>query len=541
MPILMTRARRWDRYLADERLVVKLPGRQQHSLALGYANTYHVGMSSLALQRVYRLIHKRPGWSCERFFTDSGDGVGMPRSVERATPLDTFGCVAFSVSFEEDYVNLLQMLNRSGIPLRRRDRRAQDPLVMMAGSCAMINPLPMSEFVDVFPLGAAENLLPAMLAALEEEERREGVLERLASTAGFYVPAYHHPQSDPELPKLDKLELSAAQMAQPGYLPVSCIVTPHTEFADKLLIEMSRGCPEKCRYCWATFGMGTFRCHPTEFILQALERGRSAADQVGFVATAVGDHPDLDAILVQAGEMGYRTSLSSIRIPAVSETLLASVHASGGRSITLAPETGTDRLRALMGKPVTNRLFLEKVGMIFAHGFTQLKLYFIIGLPDETLDDVRGIVDLAAEVRQVMLREASKQGVVAQVHLGTNILIPKPYTPWQRVPLDDPRNLETKTALLRRGVAKLPNVSLGSMSIRRAMWQAYITKAGADAADALEGAAGGTSLSVLLRDFAHRIEPEIYRHLEGDLRWHFMRTATAKAPPPAAAPQPTTG
>ncbi|HVR30150.1 MAG TPA: radical SAM protein, partial [Thermoanaerobaculia bacterium] len=492
--------------------------------ALAYANTYHVGMSSLGFQRVWELVHRRPGWTCERFFAD---GEGHPVSVEHDSPLAAFGCVAFSVSFEEDYVNLLAMLRRAEIPLRRRDRDADHPLVVMGGSCAAINPLPMSEFVDVFALGAAENLLPTLQPLLEEETSREAVLERLAASPGFYVPAHHRPEDDPELSsvtgKLRKLEISAEQMRRTGSLPTSTIVTPRTEFTDKFLVEMSRGCPEKCRYCWATFGMGTFRWHPADFILGSLERARRVTDQLGFLATAVGDHPEVERILEQARLMGFRTSVSSIRIPAVTEPVLEALHGSGDRSITLAPETGSDGLRAKMGKPITNRFLLEKIKLIFEAGFTQLKLYFIVGQPEETEEDVAAIVDLGRQAREIMLARARVTGSIGHIHLGVSILVPKPFTPWQRVPLDDERSLKRKLALLKRGVARLPNVSVGPVSLRMAKWQTYISRAGSDAAEALEAAASGEHLSAVLRRFAHRVDPEVYGEKNGDLRWHFMR------------------
>ncbi|HVT59995.1 MAG TPA: radical SAM protein [Thermoanaerobaculia bacterium] len=492
-------------------------------LGLAYANSYHIAMSSLGFQRVYELVNRQPGWSAERLFAD---GLGMPLAVESGRPASDFGCLAFSVSFEQDYVNLLQMLDRAGIPLRRQGRGPWHPLIVMGGSCASINPLPMAEFVDVFALGAAENTLPPLLAALEEEAGREGVIERLAAQPGFYVPAHHRPEDEgEELAKLDKLELSEEQMKRPGHLPTTAIVTPRTEFAEKFLIEMSRGCPEKCRYCWATFGMGRFRWHPTDYILASLDRARAVTDQLGFVATAVGDHPEIEKILREANLLGFRTSVSSIRIPAVTEGVLAALHASGDRSITLAPETGTDELRAKMGKPVTNELLLAKVRLIFRHGFTQLKLYFLIGLPDETMGDVEGILELAARARGVMLEESARSGVIGHIHLGTNVLVPKPYTPWQRQPMDEERSLKEKIALLRRGVARLPNVSMGSISVREAVWQTYISKAGSDAAPALEEAARGAHLSAVLHRHQPRIHAEVFRHLDGDLRWHFMRQA----------------
>lgn len=515
----------WAPFRTDERPVERFSPHGDFTLALAYANTYHVGMSSLGFQRVYQLLHERPDWACERFFAD---GIGMPLSVDTDAPLSEFGAVAFSVSFEEDYVNLLQMLDRARIPLRRSERSGWDPLVMMGGSCAAINPLPMAEFVDVFILGAAENVLPELCAAFEEETDKDAIVERLAHEPGFYVPAYHQPeeawQEGIEFAKLRKLELTAQQMREPGHLPTTSVVTPRTELSEKFLIEMSRGCPEKCRYCWATFGMGVFRWHPTEFILGSLDRARSVTDQLGFVATAVGDHPEIERILQEALGLGFRTAISSIRIPAVKDGVLHALYASGDRSITLAPETGTDELRRKLNKPIPNSVLLEKIRMIFRQGFTQLKLYFLVGCPGETMEDVQGILDLGAEAHAIMLEELAPTGVIGQIHLGTNILIPKPYTAWQREAMDEPRVLKEKISLLKKGVASMPNVSLSTMSIRQAIWQTYITKAGSDAADALERVARGGHIAQVLRDFEPRIHPEVFRRVEGDCRWHFMRT-----------------
>ena len=181
----------WRSIRRDERPVGSYGPHGLYTLGLAYANTYHIGMSSLGFQRVYELVHQYPEWSCERLFAD---GTGVPLSVETETPLSAFGVVAFSVSFEEDYVNLLQMLDRAKVPRRRHQRRASDPLIIMGGSCAAINPLTMSEFVDVFALGAAENLLTSLLAAVSEETDKGAVLERLAATPGFFIPEHHRPR-----------------------------------------------------------------------------------------------------------------------------------------------------------------------------------------------------------------------------------------------------------------------------------------------------------------------------------------------------------
>jgi radical SAM superfamily enzyme YgiQ (UPF0313 family) len=204
--------------------------------------------------------------------------------------------------------------------------------------------------------------------------------------------------------------------------------------------------------------------------------------------------------------------------------VLAALHASGDRSITLAPETGTDELRWKMGKHVPNALLLEKVRLIARAGFTSLKLYFIVGLPEETMDDVRAIFALAEQVRAIFKEQAARSGVMPHLHLGASILVPKPYTPWQRQAMAPERELREKISLLKRGAARLPNTSLASLSIRQAVWQTYISRAGLDAAEALERAARGQHLSSLLREFAPRIDAEVFRPQEGDLRWHFLRT-----------------
>ena len=513
------RSKGWESTRVDERPVASFKHHGQFSLGLAYANTYHIGMSSLGFQRVYELVHNYPEWNCERFFAD---GKSVPLSVETEAALSSFGVVAFSVSFEEDYVNLLRMLDRAGIPLRRSQRSVSDPLIVVGGSCAMINPLTLSEFVDVFALGAAENLLDSLLGSASEESSRDAMLERLAATAGFYVPAHHSPEES-SFQKLLKLELSEDQMRTPGHLPTTAIVTPHTEFSSKFLIEMSRGCPEKCRYCWATFGMGRFRWHPTDYILSALELARPVTDQLGFVATAVGDHPEIERILLEANGLGFRTAVSSIRIPAVSEGVVGALHASGDRSITLAPETGSDDLRVKLNKPIPNSLLLEKVRLIFRSGMTNLKLYFIVGLPEETMADVEAIIQVVQECRAIMIEELRPTGRLGHIQVGANLLIPKPYTGYQRESMEDPKILKAKISLLNKTLGQLPNVSLSTMSIKQAIWQSYISKAGSDAAVVLEEAARGESVASLLRRYADRIQPLVFERQLGHLDWQFMR------------------
>ncbi len=285
----------------------------------------------------------------------------------------------------------------------------------MGGSCATINPLPMSAFVDVFALGAAENLLPALLPLLEEETAsRDAVLERLAASPGFYVPAFHRPEDDLELQsvagKLRKLELSAEQMQLAG-APAHqrdrhAAHRVRRQVPDRDVARLPREVPlllGDLRH--GHLPLAPRRLHPG---VARARRGRSptssASSPPRWAIT-----PRSSASSDEARRLGFRTSVSSIRIPAVTEPVLRALHASGDRSITLAPETGTDELRVKMGKPIPNSFLLEKIRLIFEHGFTQLKLYFIIGLPEETDDDVAAILELGRQSREIMLAEARKQ------------------------------------------------------------------------------------------------------------------------------------
>ena len=307
----------WAAFTAVERPVERFSPYGRHKLALAYANTYHVGMSSLGYQRVHELVHTpaRTG----RASASSRTASACP---SRSRPAGRWTSSAASPSRSPSRRTTSTSSRCSTGPAsrcRRKDRNPWDPVIVMGGSCASINPLPMSEFIDVFAIGAAENVLPALSARW----RRRTTARRCSSgsprTPGFYVPAHHHPEERHRAPQAPQARAHREQMRQPGTLPTTAIVTPNTEFADKFLIEMSRGCPEKCSYCWATFGMGRFRWHPTEDILGSIERARRG-HRPARLRRHRGRRPPGDrAHPARSHELGFRTSVSSIRIPAVTE------------------------------------------------------------------------------------------------------------------------------------------------------------------------------------------------------------------------------
>ncbi|HHQ48501.1 MAG TPA: radical SAM protein, partial [Acidobacteria bacterium] len=364
--------------LGAERRLLELSPHGRLRVGVGYPNTYHVAHSSLAFQWVLRLTREVPGAGVERFVTDPGLAG---RTLELGTPLGEFDILAFSISFELDAVNVIRTLEAAGIPVRREERGAGFPLVVLGGAVASINPLPLAPVADVFCLGAAERVWRPLLELALDEPDRERLLARLASMEGYFVPEHHLDAAGRPLHRLRRLEKRRHEMEEAGLVPVSQLISPNTEYRDRGLVEMSRGCPEKCRYCWVSHNYGRLRAYPAEHILARVEELAAVTRRIGFVATAVGDHPELARILETCRSMGLDVALSSLRIPAMREEILRPLAASGARSITIAPETGSDELRRRLGKPTGNAEILAAVEAAQRSGIESLKMYFIAGLP----------------------------------------------------------------------------------------------------------------------------------------------------------------
>ena len=291
------------------------------------------------------------------------------------------------------------------------------------------------------------------------------------------------------------------------------------------LIEMSRGCPEKCRYCWVSYNYGRLRCYPKDGILERVDRLRTITDRVGFVATAVGDHPDLAEILEACRSRDLNVALSSLRIPAMREEVLRPLAESGARSVTIAPETGTDELRRRLNKPITNARILEAVDTAQLCGIESLKMYFIIGLPNESDDDLVGIADLLKEAQALMIAHGRERGRVGTLHAGFNVLVPKPYTPYSREPMLTRDEARRRMRLIEKGVAGLANIRLDRPGYREAQWQAYLSRGGHGAFSAIEDAADGRSLGWLLSQHRTAIEESTLHRIDGDPVWQFISSA----------------
>jgi len=471
-------------------------------VALVYPNLYFVGMSNLGFQSVYQMLNALPDVLCERaFLPDDPDAEELERtgsplvSFETGTPLRDFDALAFSVSFENDYLHVLRVLRLSGVPLRARDRGPRDPLVVLGGAAVFVNPEPLAPFADLVAVGEGEALVPRMMdALLGAPDPRRG-LESLAAREGFYVPARHEVRYHPDgtVAAYDGPGPVVRQRGWPGKmaLPQSVVLTPHTEMSRKFMVEISRGCPCMCRFCWAGYNYLPVRGFSREEIVGRAREVRERTGRIGLVSTAVCDHPEIDAIVDDLAGIDYEVSVASLRLDDLTPAFVLKLADTGVQGLTLAPECGSDRMRRILNKQFTNEEILDRATWIFENGIQNLKLYYMVGLPFEEHGDVEAIVSLTAKIRERMLAVGRGRGRIGRIHPSVNPFVPKPGTPFQWLPMEDPKETDGKLQYLRKAFARMPNVDAVIKSARTGVAQSILALGDRRVAGALEVAASG--------------------------------------------------
>ncbi len=487
---------------------VRKPHGGRLRVALAFPNTYFVGMSNLGLQTVYTLFNADDRVVCERVFLPPRQELARLRAsraplvtLESQTPVGEFDVFAFSVSFEWDYTNVVTMLKLAGLEPRAERRTRFDPLVVIGGAVTFVNPEPLAPFADVVAAGEAERLVPGLVDgfAADDGRDREGLLARLSATRGFYVPAlydvaYDGPGKVAAIvprpgsgapPVVGKAAVKTTDHLDP---PSTSIFTPDTEFGSRLLVEVVRGCANLCRFCWAGYNYLPVRPFPASRILDIAEAARPHASRVGLVSIALCDHPEIERILGRLVDMGYGISPASLRLDDLTESIVTLLAASGERSITIAPETGSDRLRRVINKTVTNDEILDRADLIFRSGIENLKLYYMVGLPTETDEDLVAIRDLTLRIRDIMLGHARERGAVGRIVASVNPLIPKPGTAFQWMPMAGAGVVDRTIARLRGLVADVDNVYFNIKSERHSFYQGLLSLGDRRVADAIERA-----------------------------------------------------
>ncbi len=465
--------------LAQEKGAVLKEPEGKIRIALAYPNSYYVGMSNLGIHAIYQIINNRHDALVERVFLPSKDieliykNSSTPLlTLESQIPVKEFDILAFSCSFENDYLNCLKIMDLAGIPLWSKDRDEKYPLVIMGGACTFFNTEPMAPFVDCFICGEGEGVINEFLDLfrlwLEGGGNRHEFLLSLLNMEGIYSPRFYEYKYDKQ-GKIKELFIhkNAPERISPriekdiDMLDTSTVIFTHdSTFGHMFLLEVSRGCPRGCHFCLLSQVYKPFRKRSIENLLNSVKRGLRYRSRIGLVGASLTDYNNLSLLCESIISMGGEVSLCSLRIDDLSDRLLGSLAKSGVRTITLAPEAGSQRLRSHIGKAdITDEKIMAGIEQIIKWGIPNLKLYFIAGLPDETEEDLEAIVQLVKRIRHHACQISKGKKSLRQITVSISSFIPKPLTRLQFSVMESIDSLNKKVRYLAKELGSLKMIT----------------------------------------------------------------------------------
>src|SRR2546422_3180878 len=476
------------------------------SIALVYPNTYAVGMSNLGFQTIYRHLNALPAVVCERvFLPEPADLDEMrrtstpPLSLESQRPLTDFQLIGFSVTYEGDYINVLRLLELAKIPLRAAERRYHDPLILMGGVCAFSNPEPVAPFMDFIVVGEGEELVGELMQAYREGYRdRETFLDGLVRLEGVYVPERHHVAYAADGTIADvRPERGAPSIVVKrrlkqvdAFRTIAAVKTPNAEYGHMALLEVGKGCGRGCRFCLEGQVYRPVRHRSVAALGETIrELAAQGEKRIGLVGACVSDYPWIGELLKVVEANGMELSISSLRADSLTEDLAAALARGGHRTLTIAPEAGTERLRRAIRKAITDEQILAACDLVRKNGIPNLKTYFMIGQPTETLEDVEAIPRLAERMLERLCVPDPKAKPFGRLTLSISSFVPKPWTPFQWAPFAGAGALQAKLEIVKHGVRRLHNVRVLHENPREAALQALLARGDRRVADFLELAA----------------------------------------------------
>ncbi len=454
----------------------------RYPVALGYPNVYQVGMGNLGFLSMYAILNAHPQIVAERFFLPDGGQKKPPvLTLESGRPLSAVRLILFSISFERDYLHVLEILKYSGLALLADDRQPADPLVMVGGVATFINPLPLSFFADAFLLGEGERQVPQVMELLlaGQQMKKSELLLSLSGVPGVYLPNSARKKSVEDCAPVKIPHCSDLDR----FVPTSVVTTAGSAspLSASYLVEINRGCPRGCRFCAAGFVYRPFRNRSLPSLqpifAAAMENGYR---HFGLIGSALGDYPHLKELCSWLVRKGAAFSPASLRVDCLDAELLELLRAGGVKTLTVAPEAGSFRLRKLIHKQLNEEQILTASRLAVMTGIYQLKLYFLMGLPSETVEDLDDIFYLVSKIRKIMLDHRQSKQKSIQLTVSINPFIPKPHTPMQWAAFAGLKSLQEKQQYMQKLLRPLGNVKLEMENPWDAAWQAMLSRGNRD-------------------------------------------------------------
>lgn len=473
----------------DEDSRVTINPHTEQKVAIVYPNTYFVGMSNLGLHIIYEEINLHPSSVCERIFLpekkelDVYDKTKTPlMSVETQRPMHQFDVVAFDVTFEMDYFHIPLMLRYGRVPVMSEDRTGFDPIVIAGGPCATFNPEPFADFIDAFIIGEGEGIVTAVLERIrkgrENGESREETIAGLAQIDGVYVPVLYTPQYDDNKRFVGyDIAEGAPKIIRRHFEPLTSggetvIATNFTEFGAMYIIEVARGCGRHCRFCMAGYCFRVPRVRPLDILKEGVDRAEKLGKKVGLMGAAISDYPEVDELVTYIRSKDMRYSCASLRADSLTQAVVDGLAESGQKTITIAPETGSERLRRVINKGISEENLRTAAQLSAKSGIQHMRLYIMIGLPTETDEDIDAIVGLAERTQAHM----AEVGCKGRLTLSINPFIPKPFTPFQWMAMDHQKSVEKKLQYIKKSLQKNRRIEVLVESPKEAYIQGVLAR-----------------------------------------------------------------
>ncbi len=507
------------------------------NIALVYPNSYQTGMSNLGFQSVYALFNKDERISCHRYFmseeakddllslnaNNNSERTNNKRcqlkSCETGILLSSCDIIAFSISYENDYINVISILKDAGLPLRASNRNSIHPLIIAGGVACFLNPEPIAPFIDCFLLGESEQMLPIFCntfielhlstTCINDIDKKinyyELKKELSLNVKGAYIPEFYNPHYDINgnfsgtTPLYKDIPTRISVQHLPNLnstITKTAIITNDTIFNNTVLIETGRGCHHGCRFCSAGFIYRPPRFYPDNTIINAMKQAEEITDKIGLVSATVSDHPSINNICSsvinsnisdnQSSTNNIKVSFSSLRVDALTNKTIETLVKSSVKTATIAPEAGSQRMRNIINKKLNEEQILSAVQRLIEHGIMNLKLYYMVGLPFETDSDVIEIVTLTKKIKDVFVDASRKNRKIGNITLSINPFIPKPSTPFQWCKMETLFNFKRKVDIIRDGLNKVANITIHIESPKTAMINSILSVGDRRIADMLE-------------------------------------------------------